>query len=132
MRTKTLGKLAALWLLVVAASCVWGCGINENPGTGEKIGQIVRLNRTGILSSTWEGQLIRGGFTDGSGTVGAAPFHFTVPDNDGALVAQVQEALRNQQEVIITYEIEGIYGLTRSDGGVFLTGITRYEKNTGQ
>jgi hypothetical protein len=109
--------------IIVASMLVIGCGVNLNPGTGEKIGQVVRLNYTGMLCDTWEGELIRGGFSDGSGAMGTAPFHFTVPRQDDNLVNLVKAAMRTQTEVSITYAIEGIYSACRSEGGQFLTSV---------
>lgn len=98
-----------------------GCGFNT-PSNGEKIGQIVRVNKEGILNKTWEGQLIRGGFTDGSGTVGTVPFEFTIEDE--TLANKVQEYMKNQIEVIVEYRTEGVYSLSRSgSNGNFLTNI---------
>lgn len=104
-----------------------GCGINR-PGNGEKIGQIVKLNKQGIIAETWEAELIRGGMSGGSGSFGMQPFHFTIEDNKTA--EKVQEYLQNQTEVIIKYKIEGIYSAFRSDSsGHFLISIEPAKKN---
>jgi len=89
-------------------------------GTGEKIGAITRLQRTGVFCQTWEGEIIRGGLNGGSGVVGNA-FHFTVEDE--ALAKKVHEYMEKQQEVKITYRQEGAT-LCRSDSdNMFLTDI---------
>lgn len=117
------------FLFVVLVSLfVAACGAN-NPVDGEKIGMIVRLEKSGVLFKTWEGQLIRGGMNDGSGVMGIQPFHFTIEDQ--RLVDQVREAMENQTEVLITYETEGIYSAARSDsGGTFLKSLRPYVKPT--
>lgn len=104
---------------VVAALCLsmGGCG---DMGSGEKIGTVVMFRQHGIFCKTWEGEIIRGGFSGGSGVQGA-PFYFTV--EDPALVKQVQEALERQIEVKITFHTE-MMTVCRSDSGDdFLTGI---------
>lgn len=108
--------------VVLACVMAVGCGMHPQPGTGEKIGQIVRIERTGIFCQTWEAQIIRGGLSQGSGTMGAA-FGFTV--NSAALADAVTKAMRDQSEVLIRYRSRTFYSLCSSDsGGVFLESIS--------
>lgn len=89
-------------------------------GSGEKIGSITRLQRTGFFCKTWEGEIIRGGLNSGSGVMGMA-FHFTVEDD--ALAKKVEQAMDAQQEVKISYRAE-VVSLCRSDSdNHFLTAI---------
>jgi hypothetical protein len=114
------GKLLIVLLAILV--CFAGCGINFDPGNGEKIGQIVKVSHEGIYTETWEAQLIRGGLTSGSGAFGTVPFNFTIEDE--ALVKKVQGYMQNQTEVIIKYRIEGIYSRFRSGSqGHFLVSI---------
>jgi hypothetical protein len=108
-------------IALVIVGALLGVGCNANPGTGEKIGQIVRVNHTGLVCATWEAELIRGGFSDGSGAMGTKPFHFTI--DQPALATAVEDAMRGQTEVSITYQIEAAFSPCRSDSGVFLTSI---------
>lgn len=111
-------------LIVLCAALVLlaGCGLNSSPGTGEKIGQIVKLTKQGLMRDTWEAELIRGGMNGGSGSFGVTPFDFTIEDDDMAKLCK--KYLQDQTEVIITYRIEGIYNAWRSDsGGHFLVTI---------
>jgi hypothetical protein len=117
MRSASL-RIASLLLLVGAASC----GVNNQPGDGEKIGQVVRLSKVGVMCKTWEGQLIRGGMSGGSGTIGMVPFDFTIESD--AMAKDLEKYMREQTEVSITYNTEFIYGLCRSDSqGHFLTSV---------
>ncbi len=112
---KNLALAAVLTLLV-------GCGVNGSPGTGEKVGQIVKLNKQGMIRETWEAELIRGGMNSGSGSFGTTPFDFTIENDDQA--KEIARYLQNQQEVIITYRMEGIYSPFRTDsGGHFLVSV---------
>lgn len=110
--------------MCVTVACVLavGCGIQEAPGTGEKIGQIVRVERTGILCQTWEAQILRGGLSQGSGAFGA-PFHFTITTSE--LADAVTKAMREQTEVLIRYRAPGVfYSRCSSDSrGVYLESI---------
>lgn len=114
-------------VLLITMGGLAGCGIGT-PGTGVKIGQIVKLSRQGMICKTWEGQLLRGGLTDGSGAIGA-PFEFTI-ENEG-LVPDLQTALENQTEVKISYTTEGLYSACRTDsGGVFLDSVQTAPKRS--
>lgn len=109
------------WVLLMMGLMLSGCGFNMSPGSGQKVGQIVKVSQQGMLFDTTEAQLIRGGMTDGSGVVGMVPFDFTVPD---CFKDQVQKAMETQEEVIITYRMKSIWWLVNSDsGGYFLRGI---------
>lgn len=116
-------KLSLLFfVLVVIGLAFTGCAVNTSPGTGSKIGQVVKISKQGMLSKTWEAQLIRGGLNGGSGSFGATPFDFTIENEKQA--EQVQEYMNKQTEVVITYRMEGIYAATRSDSsGHFLETI---------
>ena len=114
-------RRVTLLMLIAVVAISLGCGLNSSPGTGEKIGQVVKLSRQGMLNATWEGQLIRGGMSGGSGTLGTA-FDFTIEDD--AMAQKAMEYMQNQTEVIIRYRMEGIYNLWRTESsGHFLTSI---------
>ena len=99
-----------------------GCFLNYHPGSGEKVGQVVKVNKEGIFCQTWEAQLIRGGISDGSGAFGVQPFDFTVESD--ALAEKVQKYMRDQTEVVIKYRMEGLYAACRSSSsGHFLVSI---------
>lgn len=114
-------------LLIIAALFTTGCGLNT-PGTGEKIGQVVKLSKQGVIRSTWEGQLIRGGMNGGSGSFGTTvPFDFTI--EDGQMAAIAQKYMQDQTEVVIRYRMEGVYSAFRSDSdGHFLVSIEPAKK----
>lgn len=116
----------ALVFLIVLMFCLSSCAIHTDPGQGKKIGRIVKFSSQGMLFKTWEGELIRGGFTDGSGIMGTS-FHFTVEDYDLAELAL--KAFENQSEVIIDYRREFIHLLTRAESrdAYFVENITVVE-----
>jgi hypothetical protein len=95
-----------------------GCG---EKGTGEKVGVVTKLARSGFFCKTWEGQIIRGGLNAGSGAMGAA-FDFTVEDL--SLLPKIKEAMEKQQEIKITYR-EELMTFCRSDSNDhFITSVT--------
>ncbi len=98
--------LLALSLALIFSSC----GTNI-PQYGQKIGRIVNLSDAGLFWTTLEGELIRGGLVDGTGSMGAS-FRFTIEDQN--LKAIAYKAFSSQSEVKITYQSELITGLWRS------------------
>lgn len=111
---RLLSKMASVILLViVSATLLVGCAINS-PQDGQKIGRIVKLSKSGFVYTTLEGELIRGGFSDGSGSMGGS-FHFTIEYTRLKEIAY--DALEKQYEVIIFYECPGICSFFRSEHG---------------
>ena len=120
-------RLAPFVILGIGALISSGCDINTSPGRGEKIGQVVKLSKVGIISKTWEGQIIRGGMSGGNGSFGTVPFDFTVEDEDVA--DSVKKHMENQTEILLSYRTEFIYSLFRSESqGHFLTRIQEVPK----
>lgn len=103
-----------LWLLAFTA-CTF-----PNPGTGEKVGTIVKVSNEGLFCKTNEAQLIRGGMANGSGAFGVEPFNFTIPDH---LLAATTDAFQHQREVRISY-VSRIMSVCSSETGHVLTAIT--------
>jgi hypothetical protein len=101
-------KLIASLVVCIAV----GCGINTSPGNGEKIGQIVKVAKVGMISDTWEGEIVRGGFQGGNGANGQS-FHFTIPSE--SMAKQAQSLMENQKEVLLTYQTKGIYSAFSSE-----------------
>jgi hypothetical protein len=109
-------------ILSVFSLFLTGCGINLTNGSGEKVGQIVKVNKQGFINKTWEAELIRGGMNAGSGSFGTTPFNFTIESEDAA--HKIEGYMRNQTEVLIRYEIRGIYSAFGSDSsGHYLVSI---------
>jgi hypothetical protein len=106
-------------MAVLLSLTLTGCGLNHDPGIGQKTGTIIALHKGGIFQETWEAELIKGGMNGGSGAFGVEPFWFTIEDD--ALAATVQDYMDKQTEIIIHYRREGFYSAFRTDsGGDFL------------
>lgn len=115
-------SLFRVGMSVVIALIADGCGINTSPGTGTKIGQVVKVTKIGMLSKTWEAELIRGGMSGGSGSFGVTPFDFTIESEEQAKL--IEGYMDKQTEIIITYRSEGIYSQFRTDSrGHFLVTV---------
>jgi len=88
------------------------CCHTSTPSQGKKIGHIVKLAKEGVFFKTWEGELIRGGLTDGSGSFGTS-FHFVIESD--SLAESALNAMENNEEVILYYHCEMISSLSRSE-----------------
>ncbi len=84
---------------LICAVLISSCSIS-NPSEGKKIGRIVKLADEGLICKTCEGELLRGGLIDGSGSMGNS-FLFTLEDN--MLRSLANQALEDQSEVIVYY-----------------------------
>ena len=116
-------KLVLLSLGLSAVLTLNGCGVNASNGSGTKIGQVIKLSKQGLFCKTWEGQIIRGGMNAGSGGFSVQPFDFTIEGDE--MAKKVEKYMEDQTEVIITYNIEGVYSAFRTEsGGHFLRSIT--------
>lgn len=120
---------------IFALALMTGCW---DKGSGEKIGSITRIQKTGVFYQTWEAEIIRGGLNSGSGVVGNA-FHFTVESEE--LAEKVKQAMLAQQEVKITYREEALTWCRSDSNDYFLVKIeplntvslppTQTKENTG-
>lgn len=89
------------FLILILMISLTGCYETEN---GAKIGNIVKISKEGLLIKTCEGQLIRGGISNGSGAFSPHPFDFTI--EQPKLIEKAQQAMDKQQEVKIFYHRE--------------------------
>lgn len=90
----------AIGFIVALVFTVKACS-NYESESGEKVGQVVKISKEGLFCKTWEGELIRGGMNNGSGSFGVKPFHFTINNND--LLNKLKTALDSQHEIKIKY-----------------------------
>ncbi len=112
---------------IIGLVLLTSCGANT-PVEGEKIGQIVKVSKSGIFSETWEAEMIRGGFQAGSGANGQS-FHFTIPNVE--MAKEAQRLMENQKEIILTYRTQGFYSAFSSDSaGNFANSIKERQTNS--
>jgi hypothetical protein len=112
-----MNKRSTILLIPILCALLSGCW---DLGTGEKIGSITRLQKTGAFCKTWEGISQRGGINNGSGVMGGE-FHFTVEDE--ALAKKVLQAMEAQQEVKLSFRKEAFTWCRSDSNNVFVTGI---------
>jgi hypothetical protein len=106
--------IAALMGLALA-----GC----SNGHGEKIGMVTKVAEQGAFCPSYEAEIIRGGFNNGSGVSGQS-FHFTIRGEEN--YKKVKEAMEGQKEVKLTYDSRNFNWCADSDH--FLSNIEVIER----
>lgn len=99
--------MKSILLAILTAIVLSGCIQN---GDGEKIGTVVRINKSGVLCPTDEVEIVRGGLSNGSGAVGGI---FDATAEDPAILQKLKDAMEHQREVKITFTSE-VFTLCRS------------------
>lgn len=107
-----------LTIATIAMVLMVGCGYGITNGTGKKIGQVVKIGEYGAVCTTYEGELMRGGFSGGTGVNGQS-FHFSVKDK--ILADELTKIMEGQQEIEVTYEKSMLSGPCSGDAGVWVT-----------
>ena len=93
-------KVKEILLVTVMALTLSSCWTLE---TGEKTGRIVKVAKAGYIVKTWDGELVKGGFTDGSGSMGKT-LNFSIESED--LVEKLKSAMETQRQVNVKYHQE--------------------------
>lgn len=107
-------KKYVLALSVMIAVGFTGCG---SIGSGDKIGQVVKINSaSGFFCKTVEVEIIRGGFNGGSGVNGSS-LHFTV-ENNPLMVETLEKAMKDGSEMLVNFNHEFV-SFCRSDSNSF-------------
>jgi len=71
---------------------------------GTRVGSLVKLSRKGYIFKTYEGQLMVGGMSDGTGTFNSTTWDFSVDGDNETVVNALNESQRTGQRVALHYE----------------------------
>lgn len=82
-------------------------------GSGDHVGQVIKMNKQGMFCKTWEVEIIKGGLTSGSGASGGR-FDFTVPEGRTDIIDVLKQAMNTGEEVLVHYSMESA-SFCRSD-----------------
>jgi len=105
-------------LIVLSIIGLSACGGGISSGSGKKIGQVVKMGQYGMICDTYEGELMRGGLTGGTGVNGNS-FHFSVKRKK--LFDKLSAAMEAQQEIEVSYEKANFSGPCSGEAGVWVT-----------
>lgn len=71
---------------------------------GTRVGSLVKLSRKGYVFKTYEGQLMVGGMSDGTGTFNSTTWDFSVDDSNKSVVEALERSQKTGQRVSLHYE----------------------------
>jgi len=71
---------------------------------GTRVGSLVKLSRKGYVFKTYEGQLMVGGMSDGTGTFNSTTWDFSVDDDNRSVVEALEYSQKTGQRVSLHYE----------------------------
>lgn len=112
-----------------------GCGDYSD---GTRVGVIQKFSHKGLLSKTWEGEMLLGGLKERTSSSSDSEGHVSVSSSmvanvwaftveDPALIFKVEHAMQQGIQVRAHYRQEMVVGPLRSDTGIitpyFLTGL---------
>lgn len=119
-----IGMLGIVVLLSVVCGMVYSISPNiNNPTSGEVTGQIVSIQKRGLIFKTNEIKIQKGGFSNGAGTISTA-LELTLPDN---LLESGTAVLKSQETVNIGYTCYLVSASWNSDTGCFIDSINGKE-----
>lgn len=94
---------------------------NLKTGSSDMVGQVVKIDRRGVICDSNEVDFRLGGFQSGTGVMGMHPEHFAVKDS--SLLEKLQAAKNSNSEVNITVETKFVSSRCSGENGKFITAI---------
>lgn len=123
-----------LMLTVFMALSLTNC-LCANPVEGKKVGIVTSLSKEGLFCKTWEGTLVRGGVSNGSGTIGGQTRFNVAPGALGEdMVRELTRAMEEGTEVEVVFHRDFIASAcTREhEEDVTVTSVRVLEKTSAQ
>lgn len=90
---------------------------------GDRAGTITKFSRKGYLFKTYEGEMLVGGFADGTGQLNAEKFEFSVRPGQDSVVTTLQDAMLNGRRVRVKYEEKYFRFVWMGDTKYFITDV---------
>ena len=90
---------------------------------GTRVGSLVKLSRKGYVFKTYEGQLMVGGMSDGTGSFNSSTWEFSVDDDNKAVVEALNLSQRTGQRVSLHYEEKFFQLPWNGDTQYFVTAV---------
>lgn len=92
-----------------------GCWTTQR---GEKHGVLVKLSKEGFIWETYEGELIRGGINDATGSNGKS-FHFSFGQFRSELTRKASISLSQNKPIVLGYHCERFVAPWRGETNCF-------------
>jgi hypothetical protein len=92
---------------------------------GTRVGSLIKLSRKGYVFKTYEGQLQVGGMSDGTGSMMASNWDFSVDEDNDAAIDALNLASKMGQRVVLHYEEKFFQLPWNGDTKYFITSVER-------
>ncbi|MCU0341430.1 MAG: hypothetical protein MUE30_16245 [Spirosomaceae bacterium] len=90
---------------------------------GTRVGSLVKLSRKGYIFKTYEGELLVGGMSEGTGTLNSTNWLFSVDGDNESVVNALNESQRTGQRVALHYEEKFFQLPWNGDTQYFVTSV---------
>lgn len=100
MRKILVGLLIAGLLVLLVTFLLSQLSYSE----GDRAGTVTKFSRKGYVFKTYEGELLQGGFSEGTGQLNAKEFLFSVGPGQKDVIQKLEEAMLNGKRVRLHYE----------------------------
>lgn len=117
-----MGNVKKLMVISVFGLALSGCWTTKE---GQKTGTIVKVSKEGFWWGTYEGELIRGGFDEGTGSIGKS-FHFSLGQFKNSNVVFALDLMNKNKPVSIAYHCESFVAPWRGGSNCFLDKIIEH------
>ncbi len=119
MRKVLIGLLIAG--VVVLGGCLLLSGLSFSDG--DRAGTITKFSRRGFVFKTYEGELLQGGFSEGTGQLNAKEFLFSVSPGQDSVSRKIESALLTGKRVRLHYEEKYFRFFWMGDSKYYITEV---------
>ncbi len=90
---------------------------------GDRAGTITKFSRKGFVFKTYEGELLQGGFSEGTGQLNAKEFLFSVSPGRDSVAKKIETALLTGKRVRLHYEEKYFRFFWMGDSKYYITNV---------
>lgn len=90
---------------------------------GDRAGTVSKFSQKGYVFKTWEGELLQGGFSEGTGQLNAKEFLFTVGPARDSVITRLKEAMLNGKRVRLHYQEKYFRFFWMGDSKYYITEV---------
>ncbi|MCY7352370.1 MAG: hypothetical protein LH606_17185 [Cytophagaceae bacterium] len=90
---------------------------------GDRAGTVSKFSQKGYVFKTWEGELLQGGFSEGTGQLNAKEFLFTVSSGRDSVTTKLKEAMLNGKRVRLHYQEKYFRFFWMGDSKYYITEV---------
>jgi len=112
-------------LLIAGVVVLGGCLLLSTLSfsDGDRAGTITKFSRKGFVFKTYEGELLQGGFSEGTGQLNAKEFLFSVSPGQDSVSRKIESALLTGKRVRLHYEEKYFRFFWMGDSKYYITEV---------